>query len=1530
MVYSLVLLNKPVINSDKNEKMGQIKGYVIEPDEKRVTAFILAPAEGQSSLDVVPYSYVKSVYSNAVITENLSSPLKLSDVPELLNTFLKDIAVAGAQVITDTGMLMGTVHDFAISEKDGVIERLSLIPDKDVEKVAGRHIMKITQERIIVNADALTEKIDDDDAVEAPAPPRPAQQPAPATSPVEQPTQATPTATTTSQPEVAAMPESSSMQATHHAPETIPAPLMPRIELPEVPTTDDIKGAVRELFEEMSGAMLERISDFAPAQSLESFKEEILDALRAQNEKTVDEDELDQEARAMEMLLEEKITIGATAPIDNVKESLANIESMLSKLIEKTDELAATGQEAPQIDTAPIKEIAESLGRKLDETVDAVKQKLEEERPDPEKLAAELAAPVIEVVKNFEDKAITTEEFKKQLLDFSNRNEERTKAINSMVTSELDRIAGALGAADGASQLLDSDTAAIMFDDLAGKIISGLKDEALGGVSKNIIGEIRSLASKMDEENEGAVDAVVDTLSEAFQTQNKTMEELKNAVESNSGKELAGLMAGLMENMKTYALELGSKLDNMAKNAEKRHNKLAQDIDDQQTIIENSIRNLLESRIAHRMELEAQHAAELNEKIKKIESIISDISESVLKKEDLAPVRQWIDEFALGAEEKDAGKPDIEELLDKVKTEIIDAVGVASETGLKEENLSVIRQWLAEYAPAQPVEDENSVKVSHIENLRNELADMIAAIGGDNNTGADALAEIRQILGEVRQSLENTDSKNTVTEQLLGEAKQEIIGRLEMYLDNFIRKDDLESIRNRIDELMEKTATGAPTPAGVGIEHLESLKNDLLAQFAEFGEGALRKQDLEVIRGWLDKTTLYSATQSDMEDKETAGIIVEKISAFHEDLKSMTELMLKSEDIEKIQQEIMGYIAPEESADDAQPAGPSSAQGDAVDAETLEKLKAELIEAVRDATAASAKSEDIDGLRELMQNFAEKLPDGNSADTENITESLVDEINTVVDVLNTLTLDNREQLKTLDEKLTGKVEKLKQSVEEAISKIAAGTGSAAPGEATAVITEEQIGALREELAAAVTETVGDLLESAAVTEEVSLPGVAEIARMIDESIAGALQKSGGATTADLENIKTELLSKIDDAAGRLETKTEALTGGLRERLEESVSGYSDMAAGIREFLSQGAQFAGAASSDDITQLSDRISSQLDDLGRGINSTTGEKLDSMKIFTQENADRLMSEIESKLSETAPADDDATKEIISGLPGRLDEVRDRIIDEVGAKANDVTQNNADKINELRNSIEEMIGAAGGDPEETLRQLRQVIAEKSAELHDSLSDDIDRKMSEKLSDQAWAIKRSNENIEKTLKQLRESVRESLDAGLNELASMKDMDRLRERIEARVGDVIDNYVERIEDHLDRRDIEMEKGFKAILKNMEKLLSKGFRTDLESMFAGGGILSSLFGGQRPENPLKIASRSTARGSGVGPTRSQLEDTHIKRLAYLIGKRLKKDVADSEGNILAAEGEVVNEAMIRRLRDKQCTLQLIRNVDFSG
>nr|HPN96059.1 hypothetical protein [bacterium] len=229
------------------------------------------------------------------------------------------------------------------------------------------------------------------------------------------------------------------------------------------------------------------------------------------------------------------------------------------------------------------------------------------------------------------------------------------------------------------------------------------------------------------------------------------------------------------------------------------------------------------------------------------------------------------------------------------------------------------------------------------------------------------------------------------------------------------------------------------------------------------------------------------------------------------------------------------------------------------------------------------------------------------------------------------------------------------------------------------------------------------------------------------------------------------------------------------------------------------------------------------------------------------------------------------------------------------------------------------------EALEQLKSEIAERVQASTDALRERLDAAARDRAEERDALSLRLNESLENAVSKIRESLLLGIEAGRQELAEMKDLESLRDRLEGRIGDVVDDMVGKIENRLDQRDRYYEEGVSSILANLEKLVSRGLKPDFEGMFSGGGLISSLFG-QKPA-PQKIVGK-TSPYAGSQP--QSASDASLRRFAYLIGKKIKSDIVDADGTTIAAAGDTVNEAIIRSLRDKQRTLDLIRSVDFNA
>lgn len=423
MIYSLVLLNKPVIDSDKNEKVGRVKGYVIDPEGKKVIAFILAPDSEKASLNIIPFTSVKSLYDNAVIIENLSAPIPMSDVPEILKVFLKDIAVIGAQVITDTGMLAGSVRDFAIGEKNGEIRQLSLVPERlGVRRIDAKYIIRITQSRIMVSSKSL------EDVPPAPSkvlPPEP-QKPAAPQPPIK---------AEESQEYTAADGAESHSEETEETEAPREARKSPKRNAEIV--DEQIGPLFRESFIEMTRILMGRLNAIDPSEAMNRLKEELLKAVKSAPLSETAETEVPEPGSAAELVFEEKVRRAVSRPVEELRAEIKLFRELIAGGLKiQSPEIAV---EPP--DLSPIRSSVESAENRLMEKISAVAELLS--KPAPQPPAPEQVRPAIDglaaSVESLRSKIPTREEMRNQLSEFGKRFEERSDALNKIFKAELDR-----------------------------------------------------------------------------------------------------------------------------------------------------------------------------------------------------------------------------------------------------------------------------------------------------------------------------------------------------------------------------------------------------------------------------------------------------------------------------------------------------------------------------------------------------------------------------------------------------------------------------------------------------------------------------------------------------------------------------------------------------------------------------------------------------------------------------------------------------------------------------------------------------------------------------------------------------------------------------------------------------------------------------------------------------------------------------------------------------------------------------------
>mgnify|MGYP000244703606 CR=1 FL=1 len=393
MKYSMELLQKPVISADKNDKLGRINGFIIDPDTRVLSAYLLEPRPGQKSFVVVPFSNTKTIYHDAVIVENMSEPLPLDKAPHIMELFVRDVTLIGSQVITDTGRLAGEVRDFAFEIKTGALKRLRLDPQPGFpESFEMSLAIKLTKDRVMARGDIYDPNL----AKSLPPKPKPASPPA--AKPEIQPAPAPP------KPAEAPQPQKKSSFGPAPAPPAAPKPpaRKPAHESTQTPRVDAVrmqlladelrkdlrqefrdlsetvfKDTLRDAMQELSRMLLDRINALETGDKLDKTRQAIVSEITALLPEQPGADDADARRAAARQELEQALESKVAQKLQAAEERAAALEDAVRQLTESHARLAPDLADTIQSAVSPLRAALEDKDRAAEgsaHTIAAVEQ----------------------------------------------------------------------------------------------------------------------------------------------------------------------------------------------------------------------------------------------------------------------------------------------------------------------------------------------------------------------------------------------------------------------------------------------------------------------------------------------------------------------------------------------------------------------------------------------------------------------------------------------------------------------------------------------------------------------------------------------------------------------------------------------------------------------------------------------------------------------------------------------------------------------------------------------------------------------------------------------------------------------------------------------------------------------------------------------------------------------------------------------------------------------------------------------------
>lgn len=158
MKLSTELKDLPIVSIAEGEEVGVVRDFIVDPVAKAVVALVIADATWYAGAKVISFSLISSIGDYAITTENSSSVVELTNMPEIIDLLKKELNMIDAKVITRGGRYIGRVREYSINKESGHILGLELssdseIPAADRNVIPSSSIVTIGKDVIIVNDD---------------------------------------------------------------------------------------------------------------------------------------------------------------------------------------------------------------------------------------------------------------------------------------------------------------------------------------------------------------------------------------------------------------------------------------------------------------------------------------------------------------------------------------------------------------------------------------------------------------------------------------------------------------------------------------------------------------------------------------------------------------------------------------------------------------------------------------------------------------------------------------------------------------------------------------------------------------------------------------------------------------------------------------------------------------------------------------------------------------------------------------------------------------------------------------------------------------------------------------------------------------------------------------------------------------------------------------------------------------------------------------------------------------------------------
>jgi sporulation protein YlmC with PRC-barrel domain len=138
----------PVMGIKEGVRCGIAKGFAIDAQTKRISAFILKGDQNEYDLRLLKTSDIMNVGKDFIITRSIENAKDIGHAGDLILLF-------GMKCVSSMGDVIGNVKDFTFNEATGEIQTLQIDTGAEIE---GKEILTIANDLMFLSSEIVFEE----------------------------------------------------------------------------------------------------------------------------------------------------------------------------------------------------------------------------------------------------------------------------------------------------------------------------------------------------------------------------------------------------------------------------------------------------------------------------------------------------------------------------------------------------------------------------------------------------------------------------------------------------------------------------------------------------------------------------------------------------------------------------------------------------------------------------------------------------------------------------------------------------------------------------------------------------------------------------------------------------------------------------------------------------------------------------------------------------------------------------------------------------------------------------------------------------------------------------------------------------------------------------------------------------------------------------------------------------------------------------------------------------------------------------